>query len=82
MHRLTEAERGALTFLNSCGGFTAGTIARNCGYGGSRSEMAVFRSQVLMRLMRAEYIELLDAEKPAIFIITDVGRRALQDKEG
>lgn len=68
----------ALEFLSGFGGgFTAGTVARNCGYSG-RSNMAVFRLMVLQRLYKVGLLDFLDRNKPAIYVITDIGRAALE----
>lgn len=76
--KLTKDEHAALTFLASCGGgFTSGVIARNCGHGRDRIDMAGFRSAVIMRLFKGNLVDMIDREKPAIFVITDAGRAAL-----
>ena len=77
--KLTNTARLALQFLSQCGGgFTSGAIARNSGYGSSRSEMAVFRIGPLKRLFDDGLVDLIDAEKPHVYVITDAGRAALQ----
>ena len=79
---LGKYERLALEFLARYGGgFTAGTIARNSGHGQSRSQMAQFRAGTLNRLYLNELVEKIDAEKPAVYVITDLGRAALRTVE-
>lgn len=81
--RLDKYERMALDFLAARGGgFTAGTIARNCGHGSSRSLMAVFRTMTLRDLFERGLIDKIDAKKPAVFVITDAGRQAITAEGG
>ena len=82
MDRLDKYERLALEFLASCGGggYSAGKIARECGHGSSRSQMALFRTSTLRRLFESGLITKIDDGTPAIFMITDTGRAALKQQ--
>lgn len=76
---LTLQDLCALKFLASVGGgFTAGAIARHCGCARNRSEMAIFRHLVLLKLHSAGLVDLLDHNKPNVFVITDAGRATLK----
>lgn len=76
---LDRFEVATLRFLASQGGgFTAGTIARECGWGSSRSQMALFRTWTIKGLYETGFIEKIDAEKPAVYVITNKGRYAIE----
>ncbi len=78
MNGLPKYQINALRFLASCGGgFTNATICRESGYGGTRSLMGIFRHSYLVPLAEAGLVEQIDAEKPAVWIITNTGRAAL-----
>lgn len=76
---LDRFELATLRFLAAQGGgFTSGTIARECGWGSSRSQMALFRTWTIKGLHESGFIEKIDAEKPAVYVITNEGRYAIE----
>lgn len=80
---LDKYERAALDYLSSCGGgFTAGHLARECGCGSSRSQMAIFRTWTIKSLYERGLIDRIDTETPHVYVITNDGRAAISKARG
>ena len=78
--RLSAFQREVLVFLNGCGGgFTSAAIARSCGRARDRIQMAGFKSANIMPLYKAGLVDLIDRERPMVFVITNEGRAILKD---
>ena len=76
--QLGREERVVLLCLASCGGgFTAKHLSLEAGVRRERRHLAIARTNLIEPLFKRGLIDRIDAEKPAVYVITNDGRKAL-----